>query len=416
MSKLEEFKKSKIWETLLEKNRVFIENKSDELNLSFQDLKQIIDIARDFESWDEVAISDLEFNYNENLTQKQNKQGYIKSLRMVWEDLKNKPNDYSSFQPHSDFQTPKVEFLKEDENRKVLGDCPVASPKTRCCNLQTLDAVINCGYDCSYCSIQSFYSGGKVLFDNTLSAKLKELELDPTKRYHIGTGQSSDSLLWGNREGVLETVVNFARENSNIVLELKTKSNNISWLIENSYPKNVITTWSINPQTIIDNEEHLTVSLRERLKAAEAIANKGRLVGFHFHPMIIFEGWQEEYGAIFREIQERFSQKQVALISFGTLTFIKPVLKKLRNRDFKTKILQMPLVNAEGKFSYPYETKKEMFSFAYQQFKNWHKSVYFYMCMEDLKLWKDVFGREYDNNDQFEEDMIKTYFKKIEEL
>jgi spore photoproduct lyase len=81
---------------------------------------------------------------------------------------------------------------------KILGSCPVASDKTLCCNLQTLDAVRNCGLDCSYCSIQSFFSGNEVLMDADFGKKLQAMSLDPNQTYHIGTGQSSDSLMWGN--------------------------------------------------------------------------------------------------------------------------------------------------------------------------------------------------------------------------
>ena len=62
-----------------------------------------------------------------------------------------------------------------------------------------------------------------------LTIKLRKLKLDPNKSYHIGTGQSSDSLMWGNKEGVLDALFEFARLNSNVILEFKTKSNNIRY-------------------------------------------------------------------------------------------------------------------------------------------------------------------------------------------
>ncbi len=157
--------------------------------------------------------------------------------------------------------------MENSRERTIIGDCPVASPKTRCCNLKTLDSVISCGHDCSYCSIQSFYTGGKVQFDTHLKEKLAELSFDPSKRYHIGTGQSSDSLMWGNRGNSLDYLTEFAKKNKNVILEFKTKSKNVEWLLQNDIPRNVIVTWSLNPQEIIDNEEHLTASLEERLRA-----------------------------------------------------------------------------------------------------------------------------------------------------
>lgn len=414
MSKISLFKENKTWCRLSESNRKFITDKADEIKLSFQDIKQLMDIAIDLEAWGEEP---LEYYWSQNppekLHNKELKTYLVNKIKQIWQDMKQSPTDYSNFLPKSDFKRDDIHFINTKEDRTLLGDCPVASDKTRCCNLKTLDAVINCGYDCSYCTIQSFYKGGKILFEKDLKNKLAKLNLDPEKRYHIGTGQSSDSLMWGNRENILKHLMDFARSNPNVILELKTKSDNIGYLLENDIPKNVICTWSLNTQTIIDNEEHLTTSLDQRLTAAKKVHDKGILTGFHFHPMVYYKGWEKDYKAISGRLIENFNPNNVALISLGTLTFIKPVIKQIRNRNFKSKILQMPLEDAEGKFSYPYSTKKKMFVFLYNSFLKWHNKVFFYMCMEDKALWNDVFNREYSSNEEFELDMIDNYFTKI---
>ena len=294
-----------------------------------------------------------------------------------------------------------------------LGRCPVASERTRCCNLMTLDAVEKCGFDCSYCSIQSFYHGNKVTFDENFAEKLARLDLDTAQTYHIGTGQSSDSLMWGNHQGVLDALSAFAKANPNVILELKTKSRNIQWLLENDYPPNIICTWSLNPQTIIDHEEHLTASLRQRISAAGQIAAKGRVVGFHFHPIVYYDGWHDAYREICAEITSRFSADSVALVSLGTLTFTRSVMKTIRKRPLSSKILQMPMEEIAGKFSYPLELKLEMFKTVYQALTPWHQRVFFYLCMEAQSLWSPVFGHEYETNADLETAMKEAYFEKI---
>ena len=268
-----------------------------------------------------------------------------------------------------------------------------------------MDAVESCGFDCSYCSIQSFYNQNQVIFDKNFAQKLKDIKLDPNKRYHIGTGQSSDSLMWGNKEGVLDAVMEFARKHQNVILEFKTKSDNIKYLLENELPTNIIVTWSLNTPIIIENEEHLTAKLDKRITAARKVADKGIKVGFHFHPIVEYNGYLNEYKKIYDTLQEKFTPDEVAMVSFGTLTFIKPVLKQIRARDFKSKIYQIPLVDVEGKLSYPLSTKVQMFKTSYEAFKSWHNKVFFYLCMEPHSLWKECFGYEYKNNDEFEKDM-----------
>ncbi len=394
------------------KTQEFIKNFSSNFHLSFQEIRNIITIANDLEIWDEGKLEELISIKNDTEDKRQQKKAILKDLKQKYENLKNRPNSYKGFNPKESYHSKNVKTEVTSKESLGLGDCPVASEKTRCCNLLTLDAVESCGFDCSYCSIQSFYNQNRVVFNKNFPKKLKEIKLNPKKRYHIGTGQSSDSLMWGNKEGVLDALFEFARENKNVLLEFKTKSNNIKYILENDVPKNIVCTWSLNTPTIIENEEHLTARLQDRLKAARRVADKGVKVGFHFHPIVEYEGYLKEYNELFKMVSGSFSANEIMMISFGTLTYIKPVLKALRARDFKSKIYQMPLVDAEGKFSYPIETKIEMFKNAYEAFKPWHKEVFFYLCMEPHSLWRECFGYEYKDNSEFEKDMIENYFKK----
>ena len=385
----------------------FLRKKAYLFKFSFQEVKQLVDISIDFSMWNEKNIDKVWRDKNS----KKETFGHIKK---VWEELKNRPKSYKGFLKEAPYDySRKISFIDSSKEELGLGRCPVASEKTRCCNLYTLDAVESCGFDCSYCSIQSFYNENKIGFDKNFAKKLENLKLDPSKYYHIGTGQSSDSLLWGNKEGIMDALFEFARKNPNVILELKSKSKNIKYLLENDVPKNILCTWSLNPTTIIENEEHLSASLDDRIKSARALANRGVLVGFHFHPIVVYENYLDEYKEVVDRLVETFKPDEVVLVSMGTLTFIKPVIKKLRQRDFKSKILQMPLVDASGKYSYPLELKKEMFKGVYEFFKAWHDKVYFYLCMEEQSLWKDVFGYEYNSNEEFEDFMLKSYMDKI---
>ncbi|RXI48394.1 hypothetical protein CRU99_00960 [Malaciobacter mytili] len=392
------------------KTQEFIKEISLKYQFSFQELRQLIDFAIDFKMWHE---DEIEVVFKEEYA---NRKQAFNDIRKRWEELRIRPNSYKKFSKelYKD-DVRKFSFRTYEASQVALGSCPVASENTRCCNLLTLDAVQSCGFDCSYCSIQSFYNQDKIGFDKNFKDNLKNLKLDPNEIYHIGTGQSSDSLMWGNKEGILDALFEFARTNPNVILEFKTKSNNIKYFLENEVPKNIICTWSLNTPTIIENEEHLAASLEKRIEAAKLVSQKGVLVGFHFHPIVHYENYLEEYGKVYQTLIDTFEPSKVALVSFGTLTFIKPVIQKIRSRNFKSKILQMPLSDANGKQSYPLEVKKEMFKHAYESFKPWHKEVYFYLCMEDVSLWKEVFGYEYFSNNQMEEFMKMSYMNKIKQ-
>ena len=385
-------------------------------NFTFSQINILKNIEKDFLMWNEKSMEEsFPRVYLEKYKGKQLSKKIFEYYVSIHNNLKNKPNDYGDFK-NIKYDVRKYSFQKIEKKGIGLGACPVASEGTRCCNLMTLDAVESCGFDCSYCSIQSFYNQNKVGIDKNFKEKIQNLNLDPNETYHIGTGQSSDSLMWGNKDGILDTLFEFALDNENVILEFKTKSDNIKYFLENEVPKNIICTWSLNTQTIVDNEEHLTASLDERINSARKLANKGVLVGFHFHPIVQYKNYLAEYKLVYDRLQDEFSTDEVVLVSMGTLTFIKPVMKQLREREMKTKILQMPFETINGKQSYSIETKKEMFKHCYDSFSSWHGKVYFYMCMEAHSLWKDVFGYEFVSNNQMEDMMKMSYWSKINNL
>jgi len=390
---------------LVEQN--FIRERSLKLKFSFQEIKQIIDMARDLSTWNEQSIVEIFPEHKE-------KKVVFTRLRKAYEEIRNKPNSYKNFELKNIPQEQKFKFKTEEKDGLGLGLCPVASEKTRCCNLLTLDAVESCGFDCSYCSIQSFYNQNTITFDSNFADKLKNLNLDKNKTYHIGTGQASDSLMWGNREGILDALFLFARENPNVILEFKTKSDKIEYFLENDVPNNILCTWSLNTPTIIKNEEHLSASLDKRLDAARKVADRGVKVGFHFHPIVEYENYLDDYAEIYKLLIDNFKSKEVALVSFGTLTFIKPVIKQLRDREFRSKITQMPFENASGKNSYPQSIKVEMFKHGYESFSAWHNDVFFYLCMEEHEMWAKTFGYHYSTNNDFERAMLSAYSQKLD--
>ncbi len=327
------------------------------MRLSVQDCRQACEIALDLQMWGKESIQDVWPDINHfNSSGKQRKQQAMQQLRTTWESFKKRQNEYPVDSSTTKISAASIPIAIEKE-KLGLGRCPVASPRTLCCNLQTLDAVDNCGYGCSYCSIQSFFDGKQISFDPGFADKLKKLELDPHKTYHIGTGQSSDSLMWGNSHGVLDAVIDFARNHPNVILELKTKSANVSHLLRSNAPKNILCTWSLNTPVLIQHEEHGTASLEKRLDAAQKVADAGYVVGFHFHPIIHYQGWEADYRQVVEQLTGRFSAQQVALVSMGTLTYIKSVMRDIRKRAIPSQILKMPMVDADGKQSYPDEIK-----------------------------------------------------------
>jgi spore photoproduct lyase len=379
--------------------------------LTFQEFKQLVEASRDLEQWQEQPLS--VWWQTQNKQQLITKNQFLHKFRQNFQTLKSSekiyPTDFISKTPASPLH--KTDII---ESKKTIGGlCPVASDKTVCCNLHTLDVVENCPYACSYCTIQTFYSN-RYIFDKHIKEKLMSLKLNNKRFYHFGSGQSSDSLVWGNKYGILDALYQFAENNPNILLELKTKSNNIDYFLNNNHPKNVVLSWTLNTPTIIQHEEHQTATMEERLKAAVKVVSYGIKTAFHFHPMVYYHGWQQEYESVVAYIMHSFTPEDILFISFGSVTLIKPVLEKIRLRGVPTKITQMEMVkDPHGKYTYPDEIKITLFRHIYRLFDPWKKSVFFYLCMEKQQIWHKVFGYAYDSNELFEAEYGRRTMIKI---
>jgi len=206
----------------------------------------------------------------------------------------------------------------------------------------------------------------------------------------------------------------FAAKYPRILLELKTKSSQIDYFLMENIPSNIVCTWSLNSPDFLNHEEHFTAGLDQRIQAARKVADQGIKVGFHFHPMVYHKGWEREYPDIARKLIRRFKPEEVLFVSLGSMTLIKPVIQKLRERGFPSKILQMEMVSdPNGKMTYPDEIKSKMYRRLYQGFSTWHSDVFFYLCMETPEIWKNLFGYAYGSNEEFEKEFGKAVRRKI---
>ena len=421
MPKIDTFRTDPVFSSLPEADKVFLAEQADRYRLSVQDLRGCIAIAADIRCWQLGSIGD----YWPVGPAPHDRKAALAALHAWWNDRKLAGPDYSgepdeATRPEGSATARPARVTVTDEPARILGRCPVYSPVTRCCGLRTLDAVRNCAFGCSYCSIQSFFFDDEVIMYDDLSGRLAriEAELDPETVYHIGTGQSSDSLVWGNRLGNLDALNGFAARNPNVIVELKTKSANIEALLDREIAPNILVTWSLNDPAVARWEEHGTASVEARLRAARRVADAGTLVGFHVHPIIRHRQWRSGYDRLVDVVVSEFEPIEVAMVSIGTLTYTKPVVRRIRAAARPTRALQMPLVESAGKLSYPIEWKAEMFGRLYSAFARWQidDGPFFYLCMEDSSLWRTVFGYEYATNDEFETAMTDSYLRKITAL
>lgn len=384
--------------------RDFLRRRAAIYRFTYQELRQVAQAARDLEMWGEeplIAWWRRTESKIDGAAERSRKKRLLNELRLRLRELAAAEKLYRSRGPVEP-PTRRVRLEERSSSRQIFGLCPAYSERTVCCGLHTLDAVRGCAFSCSYCTIQTFYPQIAEL-ELDLAEKLAKIELDPTRRYHIGTGQASDSLIWGNRGGQLDALLAFAAAHPNVLLELKTKSDHIAPLRERDVPRSVVCSWTLNSDTVIAHEERGTAPLHLRLRAARTASDARIPVAFHFHPMLFYRGWEHDYRRVVAQVLEMFTPQEVSFVSMGSVTMIKPVVREIRKRGGRTKILQMEMVaDPHGKLTYPDAIKIRLFQTLFSSFSAWHESVFFYLCMETDSIWRQVLGHSYLTNDDFE--------------
>jgi spore photoproduct lyase len=211
--------------------------------------------------------------------------------------------------------------------------------------------------------------------------------------HRIGTGEFTDSLIWEPWTGLSKTLVPYFAEQDRIVLELKTKSTAIQNLKNLKHNRKTIVAWSLNTPGIIRTEERATASMGARLKAATQCEAWGYPLAFHFDPLILYEGCEEDYRRLVRRLFSSVSPQNITWISLGSFRFmpsLKPVIQK---RFKKSKIVYGEFIpGLDGKMRY----FKPLRIGLYRKMTHWIRElapdVTLYFCMEDEEVWERALG------------------------
>lgn len=266
-------------------------------------------------------------------------------------------------------------------------------PEYLSCHFQILHLGTGCDLDCTYCILQSYLNNPLLTVYTNLEEILRELSntLDrhADQFFRIGTGELIDSLSLDHLTQWSLPLVSFFASRENAILEFKTKSDNI-YNLKRCDPKDrVIVSWSMNTEEIQKTEELKTATVAERILAAKQCQAWGYLLGFHFDPLIYYEGWEEGYQKTLELIFQSVDPSRVVWISLGTLRFM-PSLKKMVERRFpRTSIFAGEFVRGlDGKNRYFKPIRKRMYTKMHGWIRSHAPEVPIYLCMESAELWE----------------------------
>jgi len=275
---------------------------------------------------------------------------------------------------------------------RFMNPCP-GDGAEMCCNYLVVNHGWNCHMDCTYCVLQAILENPALrVFTNIGDLKREvgeRLAATPNRILRIGTGDMSDSLALDHLTHYSRRLVPFFSSLPNGFLELKTKSDRVANLKDLEHRGHTIVSWSVNTKRVILNEERRTATFEERLAAAVRCQDWGYRVGFHFDPLMFYEGWEEEYRQVVRELFRALNPSAIAWVSLGGLRFTHRLKDIMRRRFPESKIPYGEFVPGNhGKQRYFRPIREEM----YTKMRSWISreapGVFTYLCMENREAWQ----------------------------
>ena len=275
--------------------------------------------------------------------------------------------------------------------------CPGSEGQV-CCNYFVINFASNCPMDCSYCYLQEYLADNAALkvfsnVDDLIQEADRTLARHRGVFFRIGTGEITDSLALEPYTGMVGELIPYFAAQPNVLLELKTKSDCVESLLDLDPNGRVVVAWSMNPQPVIDHDEHGTASLGARLAAARRCQDAGYRLGFHFDPIMEYPGWESDYAGMLEQTFATIDWRKLAWVSLGVLRQTPALKRTMRARFPGSRLLTGEQVLCpDGKWRYFQPLRVEIYRKMVRWIRRAAPTVKIYLCMESREVWEQVFG------------------------
>jgi spore photoproduct lyase len=270
--------------------------------------------------------------------------------------------------------------------------CPCTSSVVNC-GYSIMNLGMGCPYECSYCFLQAYqniegivlpYNAGDYLQDDKIIASARGF----FNYKRIGSGEFTDSLVFDHITEFSKPITDFFKKRDEVSFEFKTKSVNVSNLLEAGGQKNIVAAWSVNSLKMQKENEFKTPEIAQRLNAAKDCAKAGFSTAFHFDPIIFYDGWKEGYRETVDMIFDCVPNETIKWISLGTLRMPAAQKTVMENRFPKNEILNGELLlGKDYKLRYDKDLRIEIYKYISSLIKSKKSKCALYLCMEEPEIW-----------------------------
>ncbi len=253
----------------------------------------------------------------------------------------------------------------------------------------------NCSFDCEYCFLQCYFDNAVptvfINHDEILDEIKDVLLAESDKKRVFHAGELCDALAFDDLTGLSCKLIPLFSKYPNVRLELRTKTTTIENLLNIKATDNIVVSWTFSPQVIVDNHEHKTPSLEERVSASMDVQKAGYNIGICLDPIILCDNWFDHYRAMLEILFERLDTKRIKFISLGGFRYLPSLTKIIRERNPRTNLLLGEFVPCvDGKHRYFRPIRAEAYKEIGKVIRGLTKDVKLSLCMETPEVWNSV--------------------------
>ncbi|MCU0847954.1 MAG: hypothetical protein MUD12_08725 [Spirochaetes bacterium] len=221
--------------------------------------------------------------------------------------------------------------------------------------------------------------------------------------YRVGTGEFTDSLLMDGITGISGFLMKIFSGRRNVLLELKTKSDEINHLLSIKYRTNTVLAWSLNTERNYLKYESGCASIKSRINAASKAASSGFYLAFHFDPIIVYPGALEEYLELVDFLFSIIDPSVILWISMGVLRYSQGFKDIVLDRYSGSDLFSGELFpGADGKYRYLKRDRILFYKKMVEKIRSYALKPFIYLCMESSDVWKSVFDLDISTSDELE--------------
>ncbi len=286
-------------------------------------------------------------------------------------------------------------------NRRTpfLMACPAGSSEFACCGYLVMVLASNCPMDCSYCFLQDYVADNPAfqVYANYADA-IDELERArrrvPGRALRVGTGELADSLAFDRITAISRDLVAYCASREGILLELKTKTDEIDNLLAVDPGGRTLVSWSLSPERVFASSEKATASPVERLRAARCVLDAGYRVGFHLDPIIAYGDAERDYLELLDQLFDFVSPSKISFISLGGLRMTPKLRSAARRRHAHDPMLcGEEVLAADGRYRTFTPLRVSLFGALERRIHAAGPAILRYLCMEPASIHRRVLGR-----------------------